>query len=54
MAWEPGISNGDGGKPKDLHWATYQRLKAKHDRLVQISFQDIGRKFGFLRKLLES
>jgi len=40
--------NGSGGKPKGLHWATYQRLKAEHDRLGQVSFRDIGRKFGFL------
>ncbi|MBA3594260.1 MAG: hypothetical protein H0W47_10755 [Polaromonas sp.] len=50
LGWEAGILNGDGGKPKGLHWATYQRLKAEHDRRVQISFQDIGRKFGFLHK----
>ena len=54
LGWEAGILNGDGGKPKGLHWATYQRLKAEHDRLVQISFQDIGRKFGFLHKYLAS
>ncbi|NDP39901.1 MAG: hypothetical protein GZ093_14315 [Rhodoferax sp.] len=53
LGWEAGILNGDGGKPKGMHWVTYQRLKAEHDRLVQISFHDIGRKFGFLHKLLE-
>jgi len=30
-----------------------KRLKTEHDRLVQISFQDMGRKLGFLHKLLE-
>ena len=53
LGWEAGILNGEGGKPKGLHWATYWRLKAEHDRLVQISFQDIGRKFGCLDRLLE-
>lgn len=52
LAWPAGILNGEGGKPKGLHWATYRRLKAEHDRLVQISFHDIGRKLGFLHKLL--
>jgi len=51
--WEAGILNGEGGKPKVFHWATYHRLKAEHDRFVQISFNDIGRKFGFLHKLLD-
>ena len=27
MDWEAGILNGDGGKPKGMHWTTYQRLK---------------------------
>lgn len=53
LGWAAGILNGDGGKPKGLHWATFQRLKAEHDRLAQISFHDIGRKFGLLDKLLE-
>ncbi len=52
LGWQAGILNGEGGKPKGLHWATYQRLKAEHDRLVQISFHDIARMFGFLHKLL--
>ena len=51
LAWPAGILNEAGGKPKGLHWATYQRLKAEHDRLVQVSFHDIGRKLGFLHKL---
>ena len=45
--------NGDGGKPKGMHWDTYQRLKSQHDALVQVSLHDIGLKFGFLHKLLE-
>ncbi len=24
--WEPGILNGHGGKPKGMHWRTYERL----------------------------
>jgi hypothetical protein len=53
MGWEAGILNGDGGKPKGMHWKTYQRLKNHHDALVQVSLHDIGRKLGFLHKLLE-
>lgn len=33
---------------------TYQRLKSHHDALAQVSFHDIGRKPGFLHKLLEA
>ena len=53
LGWQAGILNGDSGKPKGLHWATYRRLKADHDRLVQISFHDTGRRLGFLRKLID-
>lgn len=53
MGWEAGILNGNGEKPKGMHWKTYRRLKSHHDALVQISFHDIGRKLGFLHKLLK-
>ena len=53
LGWEAGILNGDGGKPKGMHWKTYLRIKSHHDALVQVSFHDIGRKLGFLHKLLD-
>ena len=53
LGWEAGILNGNGNKPKGMHWKTYLRLKASHDRLVLISCHDIGRKLGFSHKLLE-
>ena len=53
LGWEAGILNGDGGKPKGMHWKTYQRLKSNHDALVQVSFQDIGRKLDLLQGMLE-
>ncbi|WP_327082236.1 hypothetical protein [Polaromonas sp. CG_9.5] len=54
LGWEAGILNGNGGRPKGMHWTTYLRLKAEHDRLVQISYYEIGRKLGFLHKLLDA
>ena len=35
------------------HWKTYLRLKSHYDALVQVSLHDIGRKLGFLHKLLD-
>ena len=46
LGWAAGILNGDGGKPKGMHWKTYQRLKSQHDALVQVSLHEIGRQFG--------
>ncbi len=37
LAWEPGILNGNGWKPKGMHWRTFERLTAEHDAFVQIS-----------------
>lgn len=37
LGWEPGILNGNGGKPKGMRWQTYQRLAFEHDALVNIS-----------------
>jgi hypothetical protein len=46
LEWEPGILNGEGLKPKGMHWSTFNRLKKKHNRLVKISLQEASLKFG--------
>jgi hypothetical protein len=35
LKWEAGILNGNGGKPKRMHWRTFNRLEAEHDSLVK-------------------
>ncbi|MEA3275952.1 MAG: hypothetical protein U9Q81_11800 [Pseudomonadota bacterium] len=37
LGWEPGILNGDGWKPKGMHWNTFERLTAQHDAFVTVS-----------------
>jgi len=32
LGWTPGILNGHEGKPKGMHWRTFMRLVAEHDR----------------------
>lgn len=32
LGWTPGIANGHGPKPKGMHWQTFSRLVAEHDR----------------------
>lgn len=46
LEWEPGILNGAGGKPKGMHWRTYERLKAEHDAYVGVSLAGMMRRFG--------
>ncbi len=46
LGWEPGILNGEGGKPKWMRWRTFERLAAKHDQFVTRSMQAVALKFG--------
>lgn len=31
LGWESGIPNGNGDKPKGMHWRTFERLQSTHD-----------------------
>ena len=53
LDWEPGILNGNGLKPKGMHWRTYWRLQAEHDALVGVSLAGIGQRLGLLNRRLE-
>jgi hypothetical protein len=33
LGWLPGVLNGIGDKPKGMHWSTFERLIADHNRL---------------------
>lgn len=39
--WESGFLNGEGMKPKGMHWRTFNRLYTNHDKLLQfiLSYQ---------------
>jgi hypothetical protein len=52
LGWEAGILNGNGGKPKGMHWRTFDRLETRHDALVNASLAGALAKFGPLRELL--
>ncbi len=41
LDWRPGILNGNGWKPKGMHWKTYQRLITEHDNYVNQSLMGI-------------
>lgn len=41
LGWEPGILNGEGLKPKGMHWCTFDRLTADHAAFVQVSLAGI-------------
>ena len=53
LKWEPGILNMDGWKPKGMHWRTFWRLKAEHDRLRGMGMDSIARQLGIVERRLD-
>ena len=53
LGWRVGIANPVHGKPKGMHWETFNRLRLHHDVLSQVSFHDTARKLGLLHRLLK-
>ena len=48
LRWEAGILNPDGWKPKGMHWRTFWRLKAEHDRLKGGALGAWAKRLGML------
>ena len=48
LRWEAGILNPDGWKPKGMHWRTFWRLKAEHDRLKGGALGAWAKRLGIL------
>ena len=46
LGWEPGTLNGAGGKPKGVHWRTFERLRAEHGALIAASLAGMMPRFG--------
>ena len=53
LKWEAGILNGNGCKPKGMHWATFERLEARHDALVNQTMAGMMARFGPLQDVME-
>jgi hypothetical protein len=51
LGWEPGILNGPGGKPKGMHWRTFDRLTAQHEAFVGISLAWMATPLRLLERL---
>ena len=46
LGWEVGILNGNGGKPKGMHWRTFDRLQATHDAHINQALVGMSAKLG--------
>ena len=53
LSWEPGILNGNGLKPKGMHWRTFERLQGEHDDHVTQSLAGIVAKFKMLGERID-
>lgn len=52
LGWEPGILNGNGWKPKGMHWNTFEKLTAQHDALVQVSLAGMAARLNMIGESL--
>ena len=52
LEWEPGILNGNGGKPKGMNWRTFERLQASHDFHVNATLAGMAARLGLLGERL--
>jgi hypothetical protein len=48
LGWEPGILNCSGGKPKGMHWRTFERLPGEHDGHDNAAMAGTAAKLGLL------
>ena len=52
LGWEPGILNGNGPKPKGMHWRTFERLQGDHDAHVKAALAVMAAKLGLMNDRL--
>lgn len=52
LGWEAGIANPEGGKPKGMHWRTYQRLKAEYATFAKASWAGMAERLGLMNRRL--
>ncbi len=54
LKWDAGILNGNGWKPKGMHWRTFERLRAEHDAFVSASLAGMAKRLGLFENRLEA
>ncbi len=53
LKWEPGILNGEGSKPKGMHWRTYDRLRSEHNAYAIASITAMRLRFSSITRELD-
>lgn len=52
LGWPKGIANPFGGKPKGMHWRTYQRLTNELFEWQRVAFEGYSEQMGQIERLL--
>jgi hypothetical protein len=52
LGWEAGIANPEGGKPKGMHWRTFERLKAEYAAFANASWAGMAERLGLMNRRL--
>jgi hypothetical protein len=52
LGWMAGIANLEGGKPKGMHWRTFERLKAEHDAFANAAWAGVDEQIGLINRQL--
>ena len=50
LGWPAGIANPDGGKPKGMHWRTFERLTEAHDACAEASLAGVVRWLASMKR----
>lgn len=53
LGWGAGVANPEGGKPKGMHWRTFERLKAEYAAFTNASFAGMAERLGLMKRRLE-
>jgi hypothetical protein len=53
LGWQVGILNPNGGRPKGMHWRTFNRLTAEHDAFVGVSLAGMSARLGLIERRLD-
>lgn len=53
LGWKAGIANPEGGKPKGMHWRTFERLKAEHNAFAHASWKGMAERLRLMNRRLE-
>lgn len=52
LGWRPGVVNSEGGKPKGMHWRTFERMKSEYDAVADASLAVISKRLQLMKQQL--